>query len=94
MSKQTHILQILPATGWVAVYDERGEESASTLVCFALVETVDGDARRQDVRPMHADGKRVVFADEPANFLRVQELVEFEESEDDDYEDEEEDAEA
>lgn len=92
MSKQTNILQILPAAGWVAVYDEGGEESASTLVCFALVETIDNGNKVQAVRPMHADGKRVVFADEAANFMRVEELAEFEEGEEED--EEEEDAEA
>jgi hypothetical protein len=92
MSKQTNILQILPATGWVAVYDEGGEESAATLVCFALVETVDNGNRQQGVRPMCADGKRIAFADEAANFLRVEELSEFAGDEEDD-EEEEDDAE-
>ena len=87
MSKQTNILQILPANGWVAVYDESGDESASTLVCFALVETLDNGARQQEVRPMCADGKRIVFADEIANFLRVEELAEFSEDEEDEEED-------
>lgn len=90
MSKQTHILQILPANGWVAVYDENGDESAATLVCFALTETLDNGVKQQAVRPMCADGKHIVFADEAANFLRVEELAGFSEDE----EDEEEDAEA
>ncbi|GGA19190.1 hypothetical protein [Dyella nitratireducens] len=92
MSKQTNILQILPGNGWVAVYDESGEESAAPLVCFALVETLDNGNKTQDVRPMCADGKRIVFADDAANFVRVEELAEFEEGEED--EEEEEDAEA
>ena len=92
MSKQTNILQILPANGWVAVYDEAGEESAATLVCFALVETMEGSNKTQAVRPMCADGKHIAFADEAANFVRVEELAEFEESEED--EEEEEDVEA
>jgi len=92
MSKHTHILQILPAAGWVAVYDEHGEESAATLVCLALVESADSDGKRQDVRPMRAEGRHVIFADEAPNFLRVEELADFEADEDDDYE--EEDAEA
>jgi hypothetical protein len=91
MSKQTNILQILPAAGWVAVYDESGEESASALVCFALVDTLDNGNKLQEVRPMCADGKRIVFADDAANFLRVEELAEFEEDEEDE---EEEDVEA
>ncbi|RDS81084.1 hypothetical protein DWU98_11060 [Dyella monticola] len=85
MSKSTNILQILPANGWVAVYDESGEESAATLVCFALTETLDNGNKQQHVRPMCADGKHIVFADDAANFLRVEELAEFED------EDEEED---
>ncbi|WP_233843164.1 hypothetical protein [Dyella sp. 2HG41-7] len=92
MSKQTNILQLLPATGWVAVYDESGEESASTLICFALVETIDNGNKTQTVRPMHADGKHIAFADDAANFVRVEELAEFEEDEEED--EEEEDAEA
>jgi len=92
MSKQTNILQMLPAAGWVAVYDENGEESASTLICFALVETIDNGNKVQEVRPMHADGKRIVFADDALNFVRVEELAEFEEDEEED--EEEEDAEA
>ncbi|RDS86634.1 hypothetical protein [Dyella psychrodurans] len=91
MSKQTNILQILPATGWVAVYDESGEESAASLVCFALVETLDNGNRQQEVRPMHANGKRIAFADEAANFLRVEELAEFTGDEEDDEEEEAED---
>lgn len=90
MSKQTNILQILPATGWVAVYNESGEESAAALVCFALIETLDNGNKQQEVRPMHADGKRIVFADEAANFLRVEELSEFMEDEEEDEEEEEE----
>jgi hypothetical protein len=87
MSKQANILQILPANGWVAVYDESGEESAAALVCFALVETLDGGNKTQEVRPMCADGKRIVFADDAANFVRVEELAEFEEGEEDEEED-------
>jgi len=89
MPQPTQILQILPATGWIAVYDEAGEESASALVCFALVETLDGSNKSQAVRPMCADGKRIVFADEAANFLRVEELAQFEDGEEDEEEEDE-----
>ena len=92
MSRPSTILQILPATGWVAVYDDGGEESAAALVCFALVETLDNGNKSQEVRPMCADGKRIVFADDAANFVRVEELAQFEEDEED--EEEEEDVEA
>jgi hypothetical protein len=94
MSQHETIIQILPATGWVAVYDEGGEESAQAIVCFALVEAAD---KRRDVRPMCADGKRIAFADSAANFLRVEELAEFEDEEEDeedeDLEEDEEDGE-
>jgi hypothetical protein len=90
MPKQTNILQILPATGWVAVYDDGGEESASALVCFALTETVDNGTKQQEVRPMCAHGKHIGFADEAANFVRVEELAEFSGDEEDDEEEEEE----
>lgn len=88
MSSQETILQIMPATGWVAVYDEGGEESAEALVCFALV---DGG---RAVRPMRADGNKIAFADVLPNFVRVEELAEFEEEEEDEDEEEEEDEEA
>ncbi|MHC4481092.1 MAG: hypothetical protein ACYS1C_09030 [Planctomycetota bacterium] len=37
------ILQIIPAHGWVAVYEESGEPSRSPLACFALIELPDGN---------------------------------------------------
>ena len=49
---QDNILQIMPAAGWVAVFDEEGEESAQGVVCFALVET----ALKREVRAMVAQG--------------------------------------
>lgn len=90
MSKQTNILHILPATGWVAVYDDGGEESASSLVCFALTEVIDNGGKTQQVRPMCAEGKHIVFADDAANFVRVEELAQFEGDEEDDEEEEDE----
>jgi hypothetical protein len=92
MSNLDTILQIMPATGWVAVYDEGGEESAQAIVCFALVESEAGGTRRRSVRAVCADGPAMVFADETPNFLRVEELSTFEEDEEDE-EDEEEDEE-
>jgi hypothetical protein len=89
MSKQETIIQIMPATGWVAVYDEAGEETAESLVCFALVETDEAGGKRRDVRPMRVDGKGIRFADEAANFQRVEELAEFEEDEEEEDEEEE-----
>lgn len=80
---QQNILQIIPAAGWVAVYDVDGVETAESVVCFALVEGAG-------VRPMRADGKRIAFADEAANFLRVEELADFEDEDEEDDEEEDE----
>lgn len=90
MSNLDNIIQIMPATGWVAVYDEGGEESAQAIVCFALVESEAGGTRRRSVRPMCADGRNVVLADEVPNFVRVEELEAFEEDEEDEEEEDEE----
>ncbi|MGO4703672.1 hypothetical protein [Dyella sp. 2RAB6] len=90
MSNLDTIIQIMPATGWVAVYDEGGEESAQAIVCFALVESEAGGTRRRSVRPMCADGRSVAFADEATNFVRVEELEAFEEDEEEDEEEEDE----
>lgn len=94
MSSQETIIQIMPATGWVAVYEEAGEEVAESLVCFALVESIQNGNPHRAVRPMRADGKQIVLADTVANYLRVEELAEFEEDEEDEDEDEEEEVEA
>jgi len=83
MSQET-ILQIMPATGWVAVYEVDGEESAEAIVCFALVESAGG----RSVRPMRPTDKSIGFADAAANFLRVQELDEFEEDEEEEEDEE------
>ncbi|WP_430392226.1 hypothetical protein [Dyella sp. 20L07] len=93
MSGQESILQIMPATGWVAVYDEGGEESAQAIVCFALVESVENGSPRRSVRPMSANGPQISFADTIANFVRVEELAEFEEDEEEEDEEEEEEVE-
>lgn len=89
---QDNIVQIMPATGWVAVFEEEGEESAQSLVCFAVVE----EANKRAVRPMIANGKQIGFADVLPHFVRVEELDAFEEDEDEEEDegDEEEDEEA
>ncbi|MCL7714562.1 hypothetical protein [Stenotrophomonas mori] len=84
---QENILQIMPAAGWVAIFDEGGEESAEAVVCFALVES----AMKREVRAMIADGRQIDFADALPNFLRVQELDAFDEDEEEDEVDEDED---
>ena len=90
MSNLDNIIQIMPATGWVAVYDEGGgEESAQAIVCFALVESEAGGTRRRSVRPLCADGKAIAFADEAPSCRRVEELATFEEDEEEEDEEEE-----
>lgn len=85
---QDNILQIIPANGWVAVFEEGGEESAQSLVCFAIAE----EAGKRSVRPMVANGKLISLADTLPNFVRVEELDAFED-EDEEEEDEDEDEE-
>lgn len=87
MSQET-ILQIMPATGWVAVYDIEGEESAEPIVCFALVESIEDGQVSRDVRPMCADGNTIDFADTNENFLRVDEADAFDDEDEEDEEDE------
>lgn len=82
---QDNIIQIMPAAGWVAVFDEDGEESAQGVVCFALVES----AMKREVRAMVADGAQIGFADALPNFVRVQELDAFEEDDEDEEEEDE-----
>jgi len=86
---QDNIIQIMPAAGWVAVFDEGGEETAQAVVCFALVES----AMKREVRAMVAEGAQIGFADALPHFVRVEEADAFEdeEEEDEDEEDEDED---
>ncbi len=86
---QDSIIQIMPAAGWVAVFDENGEESAQSLVCFALVE----GAQQRAVRPMIANGRQISLADTLPGFVRVEELDAFEDEDEEDEEDEDEDEE-
>ncbi|MCW4455683.1 hypothetical protein OK348_12895 [Flavobacterium sp. MXW15] len=83
---QDNIIQIMPATGWVAVFEEDGEESAHAVVCFAVVES----SMKREVRAMVADGRQISFADSLPNFVRVEELDTFEDDEEGEDEEEEE----
>ncbi|MNM71033.1 hypothetical protein D3C81_826840 [compost metagenome] len=86
---QDNIIQIIPADGWVAVFEENGEESAQTLVCFAIVE----EAGKRAVRPMLANGKVISLADTLPHFVRVEELEAFEEEDEEEEGDEDEEEE-
>lgn len=87
---QDNIIQIIPADGWVAVFEENGEESAQSLVCFAIAET----AGKREVRPMLANGKQIGFADALPGFVRVEELAAFEDEDEEGEEEEDEEDEA
>lgn len=69
------ITQIIPANGWVAVYDDGEEESIDPVVCFALVETGMGD---RTVVPFVAGEQKgeIHNAANEENYLRVDYLGE------------------
>uniref|UniRef100_UPI000D36B3AB hypothetical protein n=1 Tax=unclassified Variovorax TaxID=663243 RepID=UPI000D36B3AB len=72
--EEVKILQIMPADGWVAVYDGGDEgEMEEPLACFALV-SVDyrnGDGPQTEVRGMAPDGKAMAFAEDAENFVTI-----------------------
>jgi len=82
------ILQIMPAEGWVAVYDGGDDgEMEEPLACFALVQVdyKNGHGPQTEVRGMAPDEKLMAFVEDAENFVTVRRA---EESEDDDEEDE------
>jgi hypothetical protein len=87
--EEVKILQIMPAEGWVAVYDGGDDgEMEEALACFALV-SVDyqnGDGPQTEVRGMAPDGKAMSFVEDTENFVTVRRA---EEAEDDEEEEEE-----
>jgi len=70
MTENDKIVQIMPAEGWVAAYqDEDGEEQFSALTCFALVESNEDGKTYRTVRPMiWGDEGMIDFADEGDTF--------------------------
>lgn len=70
MTEQDKILQIMPAEGWYATYeDEDGETTFSALVCFALVESEEEGKTHRAVRPMSWGSEGYVdFSDEDDTF--------------------------
>lgn len=72
MSDSYKILQIMPATDWVAQFnDDDGDVINQPLVCFALTEvTADGDSATM-VRPMVWVEDSVEFCDEIDGFTGV-----------------------
>lgn len=83
------ILQIMPAEGWVAVYDGGDDgEMEEPLACFALVQVdyKNGDGPQTEVRGMAPDEKLMAFVEDAENFVTIRRA---EESEDDDEEEDE-----
>jgi hypothetical protein len=61
------ILQLLPADGWDAMFDD---EDNVAVVCFALVESIDEEgAVSSAVRPMGSIGNAIEFCDDYPNYV-------------------------
>ena len=83
MADEVKILQIMPADGWLAVFDD---EDSVPVVCFALAQGVDDDGKTTtDVRPMACIDDVVEFCDDYDSYLGV---VRDDDSGEDDEEDE------
>jgi hypothetical protein len=87
------ILQIMPAAGWAAIYNEDDDELVTPLVGWALVQAADGTS--VSVVGLAA-AEQVELCDDHANFLRyafVSELIDDDSMMDFDDDDDEDDAE-
>lgn len=81
------ILQIMPADGWVASFED---EDALPLVCFALMQGVDGEGNAfTAVRPMACVDDEIVYCDDFPNYLGVERADAGEEEYDEEEEEEE-----
>jgi hypothetical protein len=64
------IVQIIPAEGWCALFQEEHHISKIPLVCFALVERQDENGIETEVKGMESGAeKKVSFSDEAGNFV-------------------------
>lgn len=82
--EEVKILQIMPAEGWVAVYDGGDEgEMEEPLACFALVQVdyKNGDGLQTEVRGMAPDEKLMAFVEDATNFVTVRRAEEAENEE-------------
>ena len=69
MADEAKILQIIPADGWSAQYEE---EDDIPLVCFALVQDIDeAGAMTSTIRPMACVDGAIEFSDEYENYTGV-----------------------
>jgi hypothetical protein len=75
MLPEHKILQIIPANGWVALYnDDKGEtgpaEDGLPVVCFALIQYTQDGHTFQEVRPM-TDGGGGIEVEDCTNYAGV-----------------------
>lgn len=74
------ILQLMPAVGWCAFYEEDGgARFGEPIACFALIEETNplSDDPYQLVVPMVPDGRQLTRADESANFAEIRYAPDF-----------------
>ena len=71
---EKRILSIIPADGWVALYELDGEEEPleNPIVCFALVS--DGEYTYVDAIDVDDNGINTGFCSEVSNFITVKKL--------------------
>ena len=70
MANESKILQIMPADGWSALFED---EDSIPLVCFALVQGVDESGSPvSSVRPMACVDEVIGFCDEYETYLGVE----------------------
>ena len=69
MPETAKILQIIPADGWSALYED---EESIPLTCFALVQDIDESGQVTTlVRPMACVDAAIEFCDEYDNYTGV-----------------------
>ena len=69
MEHEVKVLQIMPANGWSAVFED---EDNVPVVCFALVQGIDEEGKTtSDVRPMACIDDVIEFCDEYDSYLGV-----------------------
>jgi len=61
------ILQIIPASGWFAVYEEENFQHTRQLVCWALVKCDDGITTIIGME-VESGGKAILFTPSSKNF--------------------------
>ena len=70
MTDESKILQIMPADGWSALFED---EDSIPLVCFALVQDIDENGSPvSSVRPMVCVDEVIGFCDEYETYLGVE----------------------